>query len=143
MARKTPDQISSKYQQGVQGAGQAYSDGVQNPSRSWSQAAQGAVKRWQTGIQLAIANGSYGRGVQAAGDQKWQQGAVQRGVGNYTAAAAYAGQAYAQVAAKIMAAAAAAQNAVAAMPNDTLQSRIARSGAAQMAVHNHWKGPGA
>ena len=142
MARKTPDQITSKYQQGVSGAGTAYQDGVTNPSRSWSQATQASAKRWQNGIQQAIANGAFPKGVQAAGDQKWQQAAVQRGVSNYTAAAPYAGQAYAQQAAKIMAAAAPSQIAGAPMPNDTLQGRIARSGAAQMAIHNHWRGAG-
>jgi hypothetical protein len=143
MARKDPTQISEKYQRGVSSAGQDYAAGVQNPSRSWSQATQQGAKRWQAGIQQAIAQGSFQKGVQAAGDQKWQAAAAGRGVANYANAATYAGQAYAQQAAKIMAAAAAAQNAVASLPNDTLQARIQRSAAAQMAIHNHWKGPGA
>lgn len=140
MAKKTPDQIAEKYTRGVQGAGQDYANGVANPSKSWSTATQQGAKRWASGIQQAITNGSFAKGVQAAGDQKWQQAATTRGVNNYAAAAPYAGQAYAQQAARIMAAAGAAQSAVAGMDNSTLASRIARSAAAQMAIHNHWKG---
>lgn len=140
MAKKTADQIAEKYTRGVAGAGADYAAGVQNPTRSWTQAALAGQKRWSAGIQAAIQNGSYGRGVQAAGDQKWQQGALNKGAQRYQSAATEAGQAYQAKAARIMAAAQAAQNAVSNMPDETIEQRIARSAAAQRATSNAWKG---
>lgn len=140
MAKKTPEQIAEKYQRGVAGAGQDYAAGVQNPSRSWSQAAQQGEKRWAAGVQNAIANKKFGRGVQAAGDAKWQQNALNKGAQRYQAAAGEAASAYAQVAGRIMGAAAAAQSAVANMPNETQEQRIQRASAAMRAVSGHWGG---
>lgn len=139
MAKKTPEQIAEKYQRGVAGAGQDYATGVQNPSRSWSQATAGASGRWRTGVQDAIQNNSFARGVQRAGDGKWQAGALEKGAQNYAAAATRAASQYAQVAAQIMAAGSAAQAKVANMPTDTLDQRIARSAAAQREISSFWK----
>lgn len=138
MARKTADQIIAKYQQGVAGGAQYYTEGVQNPSRPWASSTQQGAKRWASGIQQAIQNGSFAKGVAAAGDQKWQQAAISKGAQRYSAAANDAAQAYAGVAAKIMAAGQAAQSAVASMPDDTLEARIARSAVAQRAISKAW-----
>ncbi len=140
MSKKSPEQIAEKYQRGVAGAGGDYSAGVQNPSRSWSQATQAGEGRWQAGIQQAIQNKSFSRGVSKAGDAKWQANALQKGAQRYQAAAGEAAQEYAKVSGKIMSAAAAAQSAVASMPDETLDQRIARSAAAQRAVSSAWKG---
>lgn len=138
MAKKTPEQIAEKYQRGVAGAGQDYAAGVQNPSRSWSQATQQGAARWRAGIQQAIQNKTFERGVQAAGDGKWQQAAVNKGAQRYQAAAGEAAASYSQVAGRIMAAANAAQSAVANMPNETLEQRIARAAAAMRATSTAW-----
>jgi len=138
MAKKTADQIAAKYQRGVAGAGQDYANGVQNPSRSWAQATAAGAARWSQGIQAAIANGSFQKGVSAAGDAKWQNAAVNKGANHYTAAAADAASAYAGVAGKIMAAAQAAQSAATAMPNATLDQRLARATAAMRAISQAW-----
>ncbi len=140
MARKTPEQIAEKFQRGVQGASADYQAGVQNPSRSWSQATQAGAARWRASIQEAIAQNKFQRGVQAAGDAKWQQGALNQGAQRYSAAAATAAAAYQQKAGQIMSAAAAAQSAVASMPNETQEQRLARAVAAMRAVSNAWKG---
>lgn len=143
MAKKSPEQIAEKYQRGVAGAGQDYSAGVQNPSRSWSQATQRSAGRWAAGVQEAIQNKKFERGVSAAGDAKWQANAVGKGAQRYQAAAQEAAQEYAKQAGKIMSAGAAAQAAVANMPNETLEQRIARSAAAQRAISAAWKGSSA
>lgn len=140
MAKKTPEQIAEKYQRGVAGAGQDYAAGVQNPSRSWAQATAQGAARWQAGIQEAIQNKAFERGVQRAGDAKWQTNALAKGAQRYQGAAAEAAQEYAAVAGQIMSAASAAQSAVANMPNETLEQRIARSAAAQRAISAAWKG---
>ncbi len=140
MAKKTPEQIAEKYQRGVAGAGQDYAAGVQAPSRSWAQATQAGAARWRAGIQQAIQEKSFERGVSAAGDAKWQAAAAGKGAQRYQAAAGEAAAEYAKKAGQIMSAGAAAQSAVANMPNETLEQRIARSAAAQRAVSAAWKG---
>lgn len=138
MAKKDPTQITEKYTRGVAGAGADYAAGVSNPSRPWSQATQQGAARWRAGIQQAIAEKRFERGVAQAGDAKWQSKAATVGAQRYQAAAQDAGQAYAQVAGKIMSAGAAAQSAVANMPNETIEQRIARSAAAQRAISSAW-----
>lgn len=140
MSKKTAEQIAEKYQRGVAGAGADYTAGVQAPSRPWAAATTAGAPRWQAGIQQAIQEKRFERGVQAAGDAKWQQGALNKGAARYAAAAGEAAQEYAAKAGQIMSAAAAAQSAVANMPDETLDQRIARSAAAQRAVSNAWKG---
>lgn len=138
MSRKTPEQIAEKYQRGVAGAGQDYLNGVQNPARSWSQATQAGAARWRASIQEAISKNSFARGVAAAGDAKWQQNASQVGAQRYSGAAATAAQSYARTAGQIMSAAAAAQSAVANMPNETQEQRLARAVAAMRAISQTW-----
>jgi len=140
MALKTAQQIADKYQRGVSAAGPDYTAGVQNPSRPWAQATINGARRWETGIQGAIQNKSFAAGVQRAGDQAWQQGALNKGAQRYTAAATDASTKYAGRADQIMAAAATARAAIANMPTDTQEARIARSAAAQRATSQHWKG---
>ncbi len=139
MAKKTPDQIVEKYQRGVQGAGTDYANGVQNPSRSWASATAAGAARWQAGIQEAISNGAFARGVQAAGDQKWQAAAVSKGTQRYQAAAQDAANNYARVAGQVMAAAQAAQSAAANLPNATQEQRLQRAVAAMRATSAAWK----
>lgn len=140
MATKTGSQIAEKYQRGVAGAGQDYVAGVQNPSRPWAAATVQGEARWRAGIQAAISAGSFGKGVQKAGDQKWQNGALNKGAQRYQAAAGEAAAAYSQVADRIMSAATAARNAVSNMPSETLEQRIAKSAAAQRAISAAWNG---
>ena len=140
MSKKTADQIIEKYQRGVAGAAGDYAAGVQNPSRPWATATQQGAKRWASGVQKAIQDNAFQKGVSKAGDAKWQENALNKGAQRYSAAAGEAATEYAKVAGQVMSAGAAAQAAVASMPDETLDQRIARSGAAQRAVSNAWKG---
>lgn len=140
MALKTAAQIAEKYQRGVAGASNDYAAGVQNPSRPWAAATVNGQRRWEAGVQAAIQAKSFSAGVQRAGDQAWQQGALNKGAQRYSAAAAEAAQKYQAVADQIMGAATAARSAIANMPTDSLEARIARSAAAQRATSQHWKG---
>jgi len=140
MANLSPDQVVQKYQRGVANAAPDYAAGVENPSRSWSQATIAGASRWQAGVQLAAADGRFSRGVQAAGDQKWQQAASTKGAQRYAAAAQDAAQGYAAVVAKVMAAGAEARRAAASLPNTTIEQRIARAAASMRASSAYWQG---
>ncbi len=140
MSTKTAAQITQKYQNGVQGAGQAYSDGVASPSTSWATATVAGAARYKASVMEAIQKGKFERGVQKAGDQKWQQNASSKGARNYTAAAADAANAYQQKAEHIMRAGSSARQAARALGNATKEQRIQRAVAAMNATSNYWAG---
>lgn len=139
MATKTPSQIVEKYKRGVSGAGADYAAGVSSPSRPWAESTVKGAERWQVGLQEAFAKGSFQKGVNAAGNGKWQQRASTVGKDRYAASATVAAEAYQAKAGKIMEAANAAQQAVSNMPNDTYEARKARANAAMDAVHKYWE----
>jgi hypothetical protein len=138
MANKTPDQIIAKFRAGVAGAGADYSAGVQNPSRPWAQATVAGQPRYEAGVQKAISEKRFAKGVQAAGDAKWQEAASGKGAQHFAAAADSAATNYAKVAGDIMAAGAAARSKANSMPDTTLEARIQRSVEAQKATSAFW-----
>ena len=83
MKVKPLDQITQKWSQRAQAAGQAYSDGVKNPRNSWSTQTAQAADNWSSGVQAAVADGRFEKGVTAAGDTAWAQGAINKGVTRY------------------------------------------------------------
>lgn len=71
-----------------------YASGVANPRRSWAQATQEAEGAYQSGVQDAISRGAFGRGVQNAGDQKYQAGVKAKGVSRFASGVTASGDAY-------------------------------------------------
>ena len=143
MAKKSADQIAAKYGRRLAASGQDYSEGVNSPSRDWQQATIQGEARWKAGLAIAQSEGRFTRGVTKAGTQKWQQNAAGKGAQRFVGAAQDAQAAYAQQASQVLAAADAARAAVAGMDNTTLESRIQRSAAANMATSRYWRGRGA
>ncbi len=64
-------------------AGPAYAEGIRNPRKPWAQATRDGEDNWAAGVQAAIQSGSFGRGVQAAGDEKWASRALDVGQGRF------------------------------------------------------------
>lgn len=56
-----------------------YKLGVQNPRTPWAASAAAANERYKTGVQESIARNGYAKGVQQAGDQKWQTKSLAKG----------------------------------------------------------------
>lgn len=78
-AIKPVSQASDKW---VRRAGQAapdYAKGVQNPKTSWAEATTAAADAQAAGVQAALANGSFVKGVNNAGNAKWQRKATSVG----------------------------------------------------------------
>ena len=71
-----------------------YKKGVQTPRRSWSGAASASEGNYEAGVQSAISRKSYGKGVNAAGDAKWKQGAETKGGTRYSAGVSAGVEAY-------------------------------------------------
>lgn len=95
---KPVDQIAAKFTQRAAGSGQAYTDGVNSPRRPQNQAAKDAVTSWIAGTSQALANNGarWTKGLDAAGEAKWQQAAANKGAQRYTVGVQDAGAAYAK-----------------------------------------------
>lgn len=79
---KQPGNAASKWVSRAQGAGQAYTDGV-NASSGWAAPTEAAAGSWQAGVTAAASSGRFAKGVAAAGDQTWKNGAVNKGAARY------------------------------------------------------------
>ena len=73
-----------------------YSEGVANPRRSWQTATVAAAAAQAQGVQQAIQQKRFEKGVQAAGEAKWQNRAQQVGSERYAGGVAAGQSDYAQ-----------------------------------------------
>jgi hypothetical protein len=85
-----------KWKARTQAATRDYSQGVTRPRVSWSQAAAAAQDNWTQGVTEAAANGSFAKGVQDAGDSRWQSGVQNKGVSRFASGVAASGDRYQQ-----------------------------------------------
>jgi hypothetical protein len=56
-----------------------YKIGVQNPRAPWAASSTAAQDRYKAGVTEAANRGAYGKGIAAAGDQKWQRKSAEKG----------------------------------------------------------------
>ena len=91
---KSTADIANKWQTVTPQRTADFEAGVKAPRRSWAQSAAAAEGNYKAGVQQAMQKGSFGKGVQKAGDQKWQNGAITKGVNRWGAGIAQAGDAF-------------------------------------------------
>jgi hypothetical protein len=60
-------------------AGQEYREGVEASKANWAESTKAAASSYASGVQEAIAGGRFAKGVDGAGNAKWQRGAVEKG----------------------------------------------------------------
>lgn len=60
-----------------------YASGVANPRTSWKNATKNAEKAYEEGVARAMQRNAFGKGVEKAGDDKWQRKAAVNGVRNW------------------------------------------------------------
>lgn len=77
--------IAGKYATRGAAAGQDYANGVNNPRQPWAASTAAQSGAWGAGVQSAITNGSFVKGVNNAGDAKWQRKAAGVGAQRYPA----------------------------------------------------------
>jgi hypothetical protein len=80
---KGADVIAKKYATRGGAAAQDYSDGVKNPRQPWAASTLNAASTYAAGVQQSIANGSFQKGVNAAGDEKWSRKSTTVGAQRY------------------------------------------------------------
>lgn len=134
MARKSVQDATAKWQQRVAQSGQYYQQGVQNPGVTWAANAVAAADRRNQGLQRAIASGAIDAGIQQAGDSKWRNNTIAKGVPAWTQNTPKAAPAFQAGLQKAYGYMDAAESATSSMARTTRQDRIARAAAFLNAV---------
>lgn len=67
-----------------------YAAGARSPRRSWSASAAASEANYEAGVNEAIGRKAFGKGVQDAGDGKWQKGIEEKGRTRYQSGVAVA-----------------------------------------------------
>lgn len=80
---KVKSNFASKWARVTPQRTEDYQQGVQNPKSSWQSATLAAAGNQAAGVQQAIADKRFEKGVQKAGDQTWQTGALTKGVSRF------------------------------------------------------------
>jgi hypothetical protein len=78
-AVKSVSVASDKWVRRAGQAGPDYAKGVANPRTSWAEATSAAAESQAAGVQQAISEGRFEKGVQKAGNAKWQRKATSVG----------------------------------------------------------------
>jgi len=77
------EHISRKWAMVTPGRTEDYRAGVENPRRDWGVATAAAEGAYEAGVTQAIAKKRFGKGVKAAGTEKWQRGAIEKGTARW------------------------------------------------------------
>jgi len=77
------EHIARKWAMVTPGRTEDYRAGVENPRRDWGTATAAAEGAYESGVTQAIAKKRFGKGVKAAGTEKWQRGAVEKGTARW------------------------------------------------------------
>ena len=72
--------ISKKFITVTPGRAGEYEAGVRNPKKDWEQATIASEANFEAGVQKAIQAKSFGKGVKAAGNEKYKKGVIEKGV---------------------------------------------------------------
>ena len=94
-AIRSIEKIAKKFATVTPGRVEDYRSGVESPRRDWETATAGAEDSYNAGVTQAIAEKRFGKGVRAAGTDKWQRGALEKGTQRWGPGVAMAESAYA------------------------------------------------
>ena len=89
-------EIAQKFITVTPGRAQEYQRGVTNPNKDWATETADAEDRYEKGVTNAIGQKRFGKGVQAAGTDKWKRGAVEKGVSRWPEGVQGSADAYAK-----------------------------------------------
>lgn len=96
IAVKNISDIASKFVARAGVAGGDYTKGVNSTQKDQAALAAAAAPAWAAGVQAAAANGSFAKGVQKAGTDKWRKNSAGIGSQRYAQGVANAKEAYIQ-----------------------------------------------
>ena len=78
-AIKSLDRISKKWARVAAVSQENYTEGINNPRADWKTQTLAAEKNYDAAIQKAISQKRFGKGVSAAGTEKWKRNALEKG----------------------------------------------------------------
>jgi hypothetical protein len=78
-AVKSTASVAEKWARVTPQRSEDYKSGVSQPRTPWAAAAKAGEERYKAGVMEAANRGAFGKGVTAAGDQKWQSKALAKG----------------------------------------------------------------
>lgn len=81
---KSISAIQEKYGRVTPTRSEDYKLGISSPRKDWAQAAAAAEGNFKAGVTAAANAGMYGKGVNAAGTQKWKEKALAKGPGRFS-----------------------------------------------------------
>ena len=90
-AVKSSSAVAEKWMRVTPARSADYTLGIQQPRTPWAAAAKAGEERYKAGVQEAATRGAYGKGVTAAGDQKWQSKALAKGPSRFAEGVALSG----------------------------------------------------
>jgi hypothetical protein len=134
MARRrlSADEVTARLVSGAQAAAGRYVEGIRNTDvNPMAKAAEKAAKA-QAGFVDAIQSGKWQRGLAAATKEEWVAGATAGGGSAYAAGVSAKAGKIARKLGPVLEATYRISDAVANMPTDTIQQRIAKSQAYQL-----------
>lgn len=76
--------ITTKWNRRSATAGPEYEEGIRNPRTPWAASSIAAKASWTAGVTAATQRDAYGKGVTAAGDQRWSQKSVEKGPARFS-----------------------------------------------------------
>lgn len=91
---KSAQQTVDKWQRRASVAQPEYQAGIQNPKTPWDQATTAAEGSYKAGVMAAANAGSFAKGVQKAGLNKWQQNALKKGPSRFVEGVSLSGPAF-------------------------------------------------
>lgn len=134
---KTPKPIATvgaKWARRTSQAGGDFQDGVQRAT-DWAGPAVAAAPRRNAGLQQAIADGRIDAGIQRAGTNGWRSATLAKGVPAYTQNTPKAQPKFEQGLQRVYSYLAEAEQATASMDTTTVEGRVQKAAAYQLAVH--------
>lgn len=93
-AVKSTDRIAAKWARVTPQRTEDYSAGVQQPRTPWAAAAAAANDRYKAGVTEAASQNRFVKGINAAGDARWQQKALAKGPSRFAEGVAMSGPDY-------------------------------------------------
>jgi hypothetical protein len=135
---KSLEATLEKWQRRVGQAGPDYTAGVNDPKADWATETKAAEPRYKEGVIRAANEGRFGKGVSAAGTEKWKRGATTKGVERWPTGVAAAGPEYSNGMGKVLSAIGSASLPPRYPAGD--ERNLQRVAAMNKAVHNATKG---
>lgn len=93
---KSAQQIGEKFARVASQRTQEYAEGVQSPKKSWAKETADAAPRYEEGVQKSITEKRFNKGVAKAGDSKWQENTITKGIPRWAQGIAGSADAYAE-----------------------------------------------